>query len=68
MFSKKLVSLICAGASVLSIGLTTLSAEETDPNQSTNAPAETNQADQDAEVSAGWNWDPWKNRTRHGPA
>ena len=52
MLSKKLVSIICAGASVLSIGLTTLSAEETDPNQSTNAPAETNQADQDAEVSA----------------
>ena len=52
MLSKKLVSLICAGASVLSVGLTTLSAEETDPNQSTNAPTETNQADQDAEASA----------------
>lgn len=43
MVSKKLLSIICAGASVLTIGVTTLSAEETDTSTATDAPAETGQ-------------------------
>lgn len=43
MLNKKIISIICAGASVLSAGLTTLSAEETNPNPDQNAPVETAQ-------------------------
>lgn len=48
MLNKKLISIICAGASVLSAGLTTLSAEETNPNPDQNAPVETTQESGDA--------------------
>ena len=48
MLNKKIISIICAGASVLSAGLTTLSAEETNPNPDQNAPVETTQESGDA--------------------
>lgn len=48
MLNKKIISIICAGASVLSAGLTTLSAEETNPNPDQNAPVETEQESGDA--------------------
>ncbi len=51
MLNKKIISIICAGASVLSAGLTTLSAEETNPNPDQNAPAETTQESGDAAAS-----------------